>query len=64
MRRRRRCYYEQAIADLRRSLEPDRFGFVAQALATGEQCKPDACEALALLQDPHRVAANLERSHI
>jgi hypothetical protein len=52
-------YYEPVIADLRRSLEPDRFGFVAQALATGEQCRPDACEALALLRDSSRVNANL-----
>ena len=34
-------FYGRAIADLRRVLEPDRFGFVAQALASGEQCKPD-----------------------
>ena len=34
-------FYDRAIADLRRTLEPDRFGFVAQALASGEQCKPD-----------------------
>ena len=52
-------FYDRAIADLRRSLEPDRFGFVAQALATGEQCRPDACEALSLLGNPHRVNANL-----
>ena len=52
-------YYAPVIADLRRSLEPDRFGFVAQALATGEQCKPDACEALALLRDSRRVNGNL-----
>ena len=51
--------YDKAIADLRRTLEPDRFGFVAQALASSEQCKPDSCDALALLRDPHRVNANL-----
>ena len=51
--------YDKAIADLRRTLEPDRFGFVAQALASSEQCKPDSCEALALFRDPHRVNANL-----
>ena len=34
-------FYNRAIADLRRTLEPDRFGLVAQALASGEQCKPD-----------------------
>jgi hypothetical protein len=52
--------YEHAVADLRRSLEQDRFGFVAQALVTGEQCSSDACEALSLLKDPSRVAANLK----
>ena len=52
-------FYVPVIADLRRSLEPDRFGFVAQALASGEQCKPDACEALSLLANSRRVNANL-----
>jgi len=52
--------YEVAIADLRRSLETDRFGFVAQALAAGEQCTPGSCEALSLLKDTDRVAANLK----
>jgi hypothetical protein len=51
--------YDKAIADLRRGLEPDRFGFVAQALASSEQCKPDSCDALTLFRDPHRVNANL-----
>ncbi len=53
-------HYAPAIADLRRSLEQDRFGFVAQALAAGEQCTPASCEALSLLNDPYRVAANLK----
>jgi len=52
--------YEQAIADLRRSLEQDRFGFAAQALVASEQCTPGSCEALSLLKDPERVAANLK----
>lgn len=52
--------YEHAIADLRRSLEQDRFGFVAQALAAGDQCTPGSCETLSLLKDPERVAGNLK----
>lgn len=52
--------YEQAIADLRRSIELDRFGFAAQALAAREQCTPTACEALSLLNKPDHVAANLK----
>lgn len=52
--------YEHAIADLRRSIELDRFGFAAQALAAREQCTPTACEALSLLNKPDRVAANLK----
>ncbi len=52
--------YEHAIADLRRSLEQDRFGFAAQALAAREQCTPESCEALSLLKHPDRVAANLK----
>jgi hypothetical protein len=52
-------FYAPVIGDLRRSLEPDRFGFVAQALASSEQCKPDACQALSLLENSRRVNANL-----
>src|SRR5205814_4254506 len=54
------CSSDLAVGDLRRSLEHDRFGFVAQALVTGERCTPDACEALSLLKNPVRVAANLK----
>jgi hypothetical protein len=52
--------YDAAIADLRRSIELDRFGFAAQALAAREQCTPTSCEALSLLSKPDRVAANLK----
>ena len=44
---------------LRRSLEADRFGFVAHALATRDGCTSDNCKALALLHDPSHVRANL-----
>jgi hypothetical protein len=52
--------YDAAIADLRRSIEMDRFGFAAQAVAAREQCTAESCEALSLLADPARVAANLK----
>lgn len=52
--------YEHSIADLRRSIEMDRFGFAAQALAAREQCTPASCAALSLLKNPDRVAANLK----
>lgn len=43
---------------LRRGLEADRFGVVAQALAS-RGCTAEACPALKLFRDPKRVAANL-----
>jgi hypothetical protein len=52
--------YDRAVVDLRRSLEQDRFGFVARALAAGEQCVPESCEALSLFKDADRIAANLK----
>jgi len=44
---------------LRRSLEADRFGFVAHALAVRDGCSSQSCKALALLHDASRVRANL-----
>ncbi len=52
--------YGPAVADLRRSIELDRFGFAAQALAAREQCTATSCDALSLLNRPDRVAANLK----
>ena len=52
--------YDRAVVDLRRSLEHDRFGFVARALAAGEQCGPESCQSLSLFKDASRVAANLK----
>lgn len=51
--------YELAMVGLRRSLEIDRFGFTAQALATRDLCTEDRCDALSLFRDPARVIANL-----
>jgi hypothetical protein len=48
-----------ALLPLRRSLEADRFGFVAHTLAVADRCSSDHCEALALLDNPGQVRANL-----
>jgi hypothetical protein len=47
------------LTPLRRSLEADRFGFVAHILAMRGDCASDRCAALALLSDPTRVRTNL-----
>ena len=47
------------LLPLRRSLETDRFGFIAHALAARDGCTSQNCKALALLRDPSRVRANL-----
>jgi hypothetical protein len=44
---------------LRRSLETDRFGFLAHVLALRDGCSSENCKALALLHDSSRVRANL-----
>src|SRR5271163_4667200 len=48
-----------ALLPLRRSLEADRFGFVAHTLAVRDGCTSQNCSALVLLHDPARVRANL-----
>lgn len=47
------------LQPLRHSLEADRFGFVAQALAARDGCTSENCKALSLLREPSRVRANL-----
>ena len=47
------------VKPLRRSLEADRFGFVAHVLAVRDGCTGLDCKALALLEDSARVRANL-----
>jgi len=51
---------ETTLAPLRRSLEADRFGFLAHVLAVGEGCTSQNCKKLALLRDASRVRANLD----
>jgi hypothetical protein len=50
---------DSALVPLQRSLEADRFGFVAQVLARRDGCSSNSCPALALLHDSTRVRANL-----
>jgi hypothetical protein len=51
--------YDATLADLRRGIEADRFGFVAQVLAERDGCTAEKCEALALLRNSGAVKANL-----
>ncbi|HML09106.1 MAG TPA: hypothetical protein VK430_13380 [Xanthobacteraceae bacterium] len=50
---------EDSLVSLRRSLEADRFGFLAHLLAMHDGCTGENCKPLALLRDPSRVRANL-----
>jgi hypothetical protein len=44
---------------LRRTLEADRFGFLAHVLAVRDGCNGQACKALSLFNDSARLRANL-----
>jgi hypothetical protein len=52
--------YDQALMDLRRAAERDRYGFVAHVLAMRDNCTADQCEAFGLLRDPSRIISNLK----
>jgi hypothetical protein len=52
--------YDQALTDLRRAAERDRFGFVAHVLAKRENCTADKCDAFGLLRDPSWIISNLK----
>jgi hypothetical protein len=51
--------YENALAGLRRAIEADRFGLVAQVLASRDGCTPAKCDAFQWLRDATRIRANL-----
>ncbi|HML12339.1 MAG TPA: hypothetical protein VK456_03480 [Xanthobacteraceae bacterium] len=51
--------YEPRLDGLRRSLQGDRYGFLAQVLTTREGCTAARCDGLERLSDPTRVRANL-----
>jgi hypothetical protein len=50
---------DDVLLPLRRSLEVDRFGFLAHVLAVRDGCTNQNCKALAVLRDASRVRANL-----
>jgi hypothetical protein len=51
--------YDARVDALRRSLQADRYGFLAQVLSTREGCTVSRCDGLERLSDPSRVRANL-----
>jgi hypothetical protein len=48
------------LKGLRRAVERDRYGFVAQVLAARDQCTPTECAAFRALTDTHQIAANMD----
>lgn len=55
--------FARTLDRLRRSIEHDRFGIVANVLMIDNGCTADRCDALVLLRDPTRVRNNMrERS--
>lgn len=48
-----------ALAALRRGLEADRFGIVAQVLVANSACSADRCAAFALVADAERIKSNM-----
>jgi len=56
---RARAPVDDVVLALRRALEPDRFGFLAHALATRDGCTSQNCPPLALLRDGSHVRSNL-----
>jgi hypothetical protein len=52
--------YEGALPGLRAALESDRFGFVAQVLASRYGCSPEHCDAFTLFRDTGRISNNLK----
>jgi len=51
--------YDARLDGLRRALQADRYGFLAQVLSTREGCTANRCEGLDRLSDPTRVRASL-----
>jgi hypothetical protein len=52
--------YDNVVHQLRGGLENDPFGIVAHVLLQQANCKPEQCEALALLRDPNKVRVHLQ----
>ena len=56
---RRDATFENTLQSLRKALEGDRYGVLAQVLTVRNGCSAERCEALRLLRDPARVRANM-----
>ncbi len=52
--------FAASLSGLRRSIELDRFGFAAHALAVRDGCTAEQCAAFALLKDANVIKANLK----
>jgi len=50
---------DDVMSPLRRSLETDRFGFLAHVLASRDDCTSQSCKPLGVLHDPSRVRNNM-----
>jgi hypothetical protein len=47
------------LLTLRRAIERDRYGLIAQVLAARDQCTPSQCAAFRALTDSHQIVANM-----
>ena len=50
------------IQALRRAVERDRYGLMAQALLARDHCTPFQCAAFRALTDPQQIVANMNRA--
>jgi hypothetical protein len=58
----RKLTYE--LLTLRRAIERDRYGVMAQALVARDQCTPSQCAAFRSLTDPRQIVSNMtERTY-
>jgi hypothetical protein len=47
------------LLTLRRAIERDRYGLIAQVLVARDQCTPSQCAAFRALTDTHQIVANM-----
>jgi hypothetical protein len=52
--------YEAIVPGLQAALAYDRYGFVAQVLATNHGCNAESCDAFVLFRDAGRIRANFQ----
>ena len=46
---------------VRRAIERDRYGLMAQALVARDHCPPSECPAFRAITDPHQIVANMDQ---